>query len=240
MSSFITHFCRAVAVIATIFSLENGQAQWEVNLHAGGGLGQLRTDLYPATSRGEYQVVDRRFSWLLGGSAAHKLSGPLSFSTGLYWSFISGHDEYWSQDVKIMATDRQVHYLYLPLMIQLDLGRFRFGAGYQLGTPLVGSGTFHTYPYANGLGEYSTKEYNDLALTPTDFGAVGEFSFRISDRMGSGFRYYYGLQNVKDPSDGYRSPLMTEQFVLTISYSILPKRKAKAEGTPVQEVVPVE
>ena len=139
-----------------------------------------------------------------------------------------------------MATDRQVHYLYLPLMIQLELGRFRFGAGYQLGTPLVGSGTFHTYPYANGSGEYSTKEYNDLVLTPTDFGAVGELSFRITDRMGSGFRYYYGLQNVKDPSDGYRSPLMTEQFVLTISYSILPKRKAKVEGTPVQQVVPVE
>jgi len=145
----------------------------------------------------------------------------------LYWSFIAGHDEYWSQDVKVMATDRQVHYLCVPLMVQLELGRFRFGADYQLRTPLFGSGTFHTYPYANGFGEYSTMETNDLALTAMDFGAVGELGFRISDRAGLGMQYYYGLQNVKDPSDGIRSPLMNEQLVLIITYSILPKRKAR-------------
>ncbi len=229
-----------MGLVGLLLTVASAQAQWEVRVLAGGGTGRMRTDLYPATSRGEYQVVDRRFSCLLGGSATHKLSGPLSFSTGLYWSFIAGHDEYWQQDVKIMATDRQVHYLYVPLMVQLDLGRFRFGAGYQLGTPVVGSGTFHTYPYANGWGEYSTKEYSDLALTPTDFGAVGELGLRFSDRMALGIRYYYGLQNVKDPSDGIRSPLMNEQLVLTIGYRVLPKRKVKAEDTPKQETVPVE
>ena len=229
-----------MGLVGLLLSMASAQAQWEVRVLAGGGNGRMRTDLYPATSRGEYQVVDRRFSWLLGGSATHKLSGPLSFSTGLYWSFIAGHDEYWQQDVKIRATDRQVHYLYVPLIVQLDLGRFRFGAGYQLGTPVVGSGTFHTYPYANGLGEFSTTETNDLLLKPTDFGVVGELGLLLSDRMALGIRYYYGLQNVKDPSDGVRSPLMNEQLVLTIGYNILPKRKAKAGETPVQETVPVE
>lgn len=240
MDRIAAFFFRAAMLVGSVFSGREAVAQWEVRVLAGGGAGQMRTDLYPATSRGEYQVVDRRFSWLLGGSATHKLSGPLSFSTGLYWTFIAGHDEYWQQDVKIRATDRQVHYLYVPMMVQVDLGRFRFGAGYQLGTPLVESGTFNTYPYADGSGEYSTKEYKDLVLTPTDFGALGELGFRFADRMEVGARYYYGLQNVKDPSDGYRSPLRNEQLVLTISYRILPKHKAKTEEAPVKEPVPVE
>ncbi len=229
-----------MGLVGLLLSVASAQGQWEVGVLAGAGTGRMNTDLWPATGRGEYQVVDRRFSWLLGASATHKLSGPLSFSTGLYWSFIAGHDEYWQQDVKIMATDRQVHYLYVPLMVQLDLGRFRFGAGYQLGTPVVGSGTFHTYAYANGLGGSSTTETNDLLLKPTDFGTVGELGLRFSDRMALGIRYYYGLQNVKDPSDGYLAPLMNEQLVLTIGYNILPKRKAKPGETPVQETVPVE
>ena len=229
-----------MGLVGLLLSVVSAQGQWEVGVLVGAGTGRMNTDLWPATGRGEYQVVDRRFSWLLGGSATHKLSGPLSFSTGLYWSFIAGHDEYWQQDVKIRATDRQVHYLNVPLIVQLDLGRFRFGAGYQLGTPFMESGTFHTYPYANGWGEYSNKEYSDLALTRTDFGAVGELGLRFSDRMALGIRYYYGLQNVKDPSDGIRSPLMNEQLVLTIGYNILPKRKAKSGETPVEETVPVE
>jgi hypothetical protein len=98
-----------MGLVGLLLTVVSAQAQWEVRVLTGGGAGRMRTDLYPATSRGEYQVVDRRFSWLLGGSAIHKLSGPLSFSTGLFWSFIAGHDEYWSQDVKIMATDGQVH-----------------------------------------------------------------------------------------------------------------------------------
>jgi len=238
MDRIAAFFFRAAMLVGSVFSGYEAAAQWEVRVLAGGGAGRMRTDLYPATSRGDYQVVDSRFSWLLGGSATHKLSGPLSFSTGLYWSFIAGHDEYWQQDVKIRATDRQVHYLCLPMLVQVDLGRIRLGAGYQLATPLVESGTFYTYPYANGLGEYSTKEYKELNLKTTDFGVVGELSCHVTDRMGLGLRYYYGLQNVKDPSDGYTSPLMNEQLVLTVSYRILPKRKA--EEAPVQEPVPAE
>ncbi|MBL0035100.1 MAG: PorT family protein [Flavobacteriales bacterium] len=240
MHRITAFFCHAAILVGSVFSGQEAIAQWEVRVLAGGGAGQMRTDLNPTTSRGDYQVVDSRFSWLLGGSATHKLSGPLSFSTGLYWSFIAGHDEYWSRDVKTSAVDRQVHYLCLPMMVHVDFGRFRFGAGYQLATPLMESGTFYAYPYANGLGEYGTVETKELNLKPTDFGVVGELGFRIADRMEVGARYYYGLQNVKDPRDGYTSPLMNEQLVLTISYRILPKRKAKAEEAPVQEPVPAQ
>lgn len=227
-----------MGLAASLVAVAPLQAQWEVGLQAGAGTGRINTDLFPATSRGDYQVVDQRFSWLLGGSATHKLSGPLSFSTGLYWSFIAGHDEYWSQDVKIIEADREVHYLCIPMLVQLDLGRFRFGAGYQMGAPLVESGTFNRYPYANGFGEYSTQETKDLHLKAMDFGALGELSFRIADRMRAGVRYYCGLQNIKDPSDAYISPLMNEQLVLTVGYSILPKRKAKE--VPMQEAAPTE
>jgi hypothetical protein len=164
----------------------------------------------------------------------------MSFSTGLHWSFIAGHDEYWSQEVKVMATDRQVHYLCLPLLVHLDLSRFGFGLGYQLGTPLIESGTFYRYPYANGFGEYSEQEVEDLGLKSTDFGLVGEFDYQISDRVGVGARYYYGLQDIKDHSDGILWPLMNEQLVLTISYRILPKPKAKTEEAPTEQAQPSE
>lgn len=227
-----------LCVVGLLISMAPARAQWDMGLQLGAGVGRINTDLYPATSRGEYQVVDGRYSWLFGVSAAHKLSGPVSFSTGLYWSFIAGHDEYWSQGVKIMEADRQVHYLYLPLVVRATIGRFGFGAGYQLGTPLIERGTFTRYPYANGFGEYSSQQVSDLVLERTDFGVVGELGFRISDRIGSGVRYYYGLQNIKDPSDGYRSPLMNEQLVIAVSYTILSQRKAKE--TPVKDEVPIE
>jgi len=227
-----------MGLAASLLAVAPLQAQWEVGLQAGAGSGRINTDLFPATSRGEYQVLEQRFSWLIGGSVTHKLYGPLSFSTGMYWSFIAGHDEYWSQEVKIMAADRQIHYLCLPMVVQLNLGRFGVGVGYQLGTPLVERGTFNRFPFANGHGESSTQETNDLYLKRTDFGALGELRFRITDRMTSGIRYYFGLQNIKDPGDGYRSPLMNEQLVLTVGYNILSKRKA--DETPMQETVPTE
>lgn len=170
----------------------------------------------------------------------HKLSGPVGFSTGLYWSFIAGHDEYWQQDVKIMETDRQVHYLSLPMMVHVVLGRLWIGAGYQLAAPLVQSGTFNTYPYSNGFGGTSTIETNDLGLKSTDFGVVGEVNCRITDRVGSGIRFYNGLQNVKDPSDGILWPLMNEQVAITLHYQILPRRRVKAEEVPVKQLEPVE
>jgi hypothetical protein len=241
MDRMAAFFFRAAMLVGSVFLGHESAGQWEVRVLAGGGLGQIRTELYPATSRGEYQVVDRRFSWLLGGSATHKLSGPLSFSTGLYWSFIAGHDEYWQQDRKFLVEDRQVHYLCLPMMVNVEVHRFHLGAGYQLATPLIESGTFAYYYSVWGVGlEDKIIDTKDLGLKHTDLGVLGEFGYRISDRMDIGARYYYGLQDIKDHTDGTRSPLMNEQLVLTVSYRILPKRRAKAEEAPVQEPVPAE
>jgi hypothetical protein len=101
-------------------------------------------------------------------------------------------------------------------------------------------GTLNRYPYADGSGYLTTQETNDLNLKRTDFGAVGELSFRITDRIGAGLRYYYGLQNIKDPSDGFVAPWMNEQLVLTLSYQVFAKRNAKPEETPVQDPAPAE
>lgn len=239
MHRITTFFCQAAMLCGSVFSGHDALAQWEVRVLVCGGLGQIRTDLNPTTSRGDYQVVDSHFSWLLGGSARHKLTGPLSFSTGIHWSFIAGHDEYWSQDVKVQETDCQVHYLCLPMAVHVEFHRFRIGAGYQLATPLLESGTFYTYAYPNGFGNYSRTETKDLGLKHTDFGVIGELGYFISDRFEVGARYYYGLQDIKDYTYIFPS-LMNEQLVLTVSYRILPKRKAKVEEAPVQETVPAE
>lgn len=221
-------------MLAVLF-VSAAHAQWNIRITGGAGLSRMNTDLSPVTSRGEFQVVDRCFSWMLAGSATHKVTGRLSFTTGLYWSFIAGHDEYWIQNVKVQEADRRVHYLSLPMMVHVEFGRFRFGAGYQLATPIVASGTFYTYPYANGFGEYSATETKKLGLKHTDIGVVGELGYHISDQIDVGAHYYYGLQDVKDHSDGIRSPLHNEQFVITVGYRVLPKVKAK----PSEEVKPL-
>lgn len=234
-------FCHAAMLVGSVFSVHQAEAQWEVRVLAGGGAGRMRTDLFVTTSRGDYQVVDSRFSWLVGGSVTHKLSGPLSFSTGLFWSYIASHDEHWSQGKMIRYRDQQVHYLALPMVVQVEVWRLRLGAGYQLSTPLGGSGTYANLYSAYGFGlEDQIYEYDDLGLKPVDMGVVGELEYRISDRLDAGGRLYYGLLDAKDHSDGFMFPQMNEQLVLTVGYRILPKRTAKAEEAPVQEPVPAQ
>ncbi len=172
----------------------------------------------------------------------HALSGPFRFGTGLRWSCFNGHEEYWSQAKKIQENDRQAHYLYLPLVLSVELAGIRIGAGYQFGIPVVQSGTFRTYPYANGSGQTSSYETTGLGLMPTDFGVLGELEYRFTDRIGGGLCYYMGLQDVKDHDDGFRSPLWNEQALFTISYLILPRSKQKKEKEPPAEkpIVPEE
>ena len=141
----------------------------------------------------------------------------------------------------IRYRDQQVHYLALPMVVQVEVWRLRLGAGYQLSTPLGGSGTYANLYSTYGFGlEDQIYEYDDLGLKPVDMGVVGELEYRISDRLDAGGRLYYGLLDAKDHSDGFMFPQMNEQLVLTISYRILPKRKAKAEEAPVQEPVPAQ
>lgn len=91
------------------------------------------------------------------------------------------------------------------MILRADVGLFGFGLGYQLGTPVAKKGTFHRYPYADGSGYLTTQETNDLSLIRMDPGAVGELSFRMTDRMGAGVRYYYGLQTSRTyATDPYR------------------------------------
>lgn len=234
-------FFRAAMLVGSVFLGHESAAQWEVRVLAGGGQSRMRTDLFVTTSRGDIQVVDSRFSWLFGGSATHNISGPLSFATGLYWSFIASHDEHWSQGKMIRYRDQQVHYLALPLMVQVEVWHLRLGAGCQLSTPLGGSGTYANLYSAYGFGlEDQIYEYSDLGLKPVDMGVVGQLEYRVSDRVDAGGRLYYGLVDAKEHSDGIMFPQMNEQLVLTVSYRILPKHKAKVEEAPVQEAVPVE
>ena len=213
--------------------------QWELGVMAGGGAGRIRTDLYPATSRGEYQVVDHRFTWCVGGTLSHALSRLLQFSTGLHWSFIAGHDEHWHPGVMIRSTDRAAHYLCLPMMVDVSLWRFRIGTGFQVATPLIERGTFRTFPSANGYGTPTSEEVDDIGLKHTDFGAVASIDIQLTKLTQAGLRYYHGLQDVKDHTDGLISPLMNQQLVLTFGYRILPKRKPKAKEAPV-EPMPTE
>lgn len=132
----------------------------------------------------------------------------------------------------IQEVDRQVQYLALPMLLSAHYGRFRIGAGYQLAVPLIESGTYCTYPYANGLGSYTTFNTEELGLLGTDMGVVVEAGSRVTDRWELGARYYHGFQDIKDHRDGYLSPLMNQQVLVTISFRILPWRGQKVDPTP--------
>lgn len=216
---------------------------WEVRILAGGGIGKMETDLHPTVSRGDRQVVDVRSSWILGGRVSHPVSGPLSLSIGVHWSHIAGHDEYWSQGKKIEEEDRQVHYLCLPMLVQVAFHRIHLGAGYQLALPLTGSGKFHSYPYANGYGRDVVYVAKDLGLKALDMGLVVEATYHFSDRIDAGVRYFHGVQDMKDHSDGILFPLLNRQLLLTVGYRILPRlgpkagTKASPESEPAAEPV---
>jgi hypothetical protein len=78
-----------------------------------------------------------------------------------------------------------------------------------------------------------------MGLKHTDFGAVASIDIQLTKLTQAGLRYYHGLQDVKDHTDGLISPLMNQQLVLTFGYRILPKRKPKAKEAPV-EPMPTE
>ena len=139
----------------------------------------------------------------------------------------------------IRSTDRAVHSLCLPMMVDVSLWRFRIGTGLQVATPLVERGTFRTFPSANGYGTPTSEEVDDMGLKHTDFGAVASIDIQLTKLTQAGLRYYHGLQDVKDHTDGLISPLMNQQLVLTFGYRILPKRKPKAKEAPV-EPMPTE
>jgi hypothetical protein len=225
-----------VVAVAQLFVLSSCCGQWRVDILAGGGTGRIRTDLYPIESRGEYQVVERRPSLFLGFTAGHTISGPLSFSTGLNWTMISGHDEYWIRGYRVSVSDRKVQYLYAPLIVSFEFHRMRIGGGYQLGVPIHGSGDFsQNYSW---LGpDDRTYSTDDLGLRKVDLGVVGELAYRPLDRVTICARYYYGLQDVKDHSDWEMSPLWNEQLVVVVGYQLFPKRARDPEPKAVPEEI---
>ncbi len=208
-------------------------AQWEVGLQAGAGTGRINTDVFAVTSRGEYQVVDQLPSWTAGAWAAHPITGKLVFSTGLHWTSIGGHDEHWQRDNLSRSTDHRYHFLSVPMLVQVDLGKFRFGGGYRFGIPLGGHVTYtqHAWEFSwNQQDVVSTT--NSPLLEWADMGFVAEATFRGPARLEFGLRYYRGLLDIRDHSDGFMAPLYPEQFVLTVGYRLLPKRASKEVAPP--------
>ena len=189
----------------------------------GGGAGRIRTNLFPLDSRGEYQVVSYRPSWMAGAVALHPLSTHVAFRTGLYWSFISGHDEYWMKGQLYAEADRRIHYLCLPLLVQVEFHGVHLAAGYRAGFALHEDGTFITHNEEDDL--YTTE---NLGLKRLDMGLAAELGYRVSDRIDLGIDYYYGVRDIKDHSDGYLSPLMNEQLVFVVGYRIIPRLQPKA------------
>ncbi|MBX2971634.1 MAG: hypothetical protein KF797_00885 [Flavobacteriales bacterium] len=67
-------------------------------------------------------------------------------------------------------------------------------------------------------------------------GVVAEAGVRLCERFDVGVRAYRGLQDVKDHSDGFMSPLFNDQLVLTVGYVLHQGRKRQQEGSPVEAV----
>lgn len=209
--------------------------QWDVSVFGGAGLGRLPTDLMPVTSRGEFQEVHSGPSWSAGLAVRHVISAPLHFATGIHWTSMSGRDEYWLRGFMVSSAERRLSYVSLPMLLELDLWRLRMGGGFQVGYLVAQQGwfiqdlTFLSGPYT----ETSTQE---LGLRDFDIGLVGRISFMLTPRWEAGIRFYRGMTDIKDHTDGYLSPLWTQQLIGTVAYRLWPKcGKAEQPATPVPE-----
>lgn len=210
------------------------QAQWEVGVQAGAGTGRINTDVFAATSRGEYQVMDQRPSWAAGIWAVHPISGKLVFTTGLHWSSVGGHDEHWQRGYLARSNDHRYHFLSVPMLVQVEFGKFRLGGGYRFGIPLGGRTTYTQHAWEFSLYEHDVvSSTNSPLLEWADMGFVAEASFRGPSQLEFGLRYYRGLLDIRDHSDGFMALLFPEQLVLTVGYRLLPGKGMKNAQAPV-------
>lgn len=198
--------------------------QWEASAFGGAGLGRLPTDLMPVTSRGEFQKILFGPSWLAGLQVRHALSGPLHFATGIHWTCITGRDEYWLRGAMYMSTERRLGYVSLPMLVELDAWRMQLGGGFQFGYLAAQQGWF-TQDLTFVYGPYAESQTNELGLHAIDIGLAARLSIAIAERWNAGLRYYRGLADIKDHTDGRLSPLWTEQAVLTVAYQLLPRKR---------------
>lgn len=207
-------------------------AQWDLHFQAGAGTGRCVTDLGPLSSRGEYQVLEHRPSWTAGLRAGHTITGRLLFTTGLHWTSIGGYDELWVRDRLANSMEHRYHLLTLPLMVQLRLGRFRVGGGYRFGVPLGGKQTYTQYSsvFSPGSTDLVSTTNNPL-LEWADMGLLAEASYHGPGRMEFGLRYYRGLVDIRDHSDGFMAPVYPEQVVLLVGYRLLPGKAEREAPT---------
>ena len=205
-------FEKVLVVIIALDLAPQAFGQWEVGAFAGAGASRINTDMQYVASRGEYQVVDKRFSWALGATVSHSIVMNAHFRTGLIWSAFAGHDELWIRENLTSEEDRKLNYLHVPLLVDFEFHRIRIGAGCQLGilTHAWGSFTDHD-PWMVGSPNDQSYTTDQLGLKEMDLGLVAEAGYGITARIEAGVRYYYSMHDIKDHSDGIRAPLSPEQ-----------------------------
>ena len=222
----------AIAVAALLLPAAHARGQWEVRAMVGPGLSRINTDMHLALGRDEAQAVQHRFSWLLGATATHPITDKLDFGTGLCFSAFNGNNELWIRGNLAQEQQWQLQYLHLPLIVHFRWQGAHVGAGYQLGIPVAGAITFTNHNTWMGMPDQRSSTHR-LDLLRVDAGIVAEAGYDLGKKFGVGLRYYRGLSDIKDHSDGLMDPLYPEQFVLVVSYGLLPKAKPAKPEVPV-------
>ncbi len=222
----------AIAVAALLLPATQARGQWEVRAMGGPGLSRINTQMHLARGRDEAQVVQHRFSWLLGATATHPIMDKLDISSGLLWSAFNGNNELWIRGNLTQEQQWRIQFLYLPLMVHFRWRSAHIGAGYQYGIPVAGTITFTDHNAWMGMADQQTSTH-DLGLLRADMGVVAEAGYDPGKKIGAGLRYSRGLADIKDHSDGLIDPLYTEQLVLVLSYRLLPRaRSAPPDPAP--------
>ncbi|HMQ77410.1 MAG TPA: hypothetical protein PKE21_16520 [Flavobacteriales bacterium] len=205
--------------------------QWQLSVFGGAGLGRLPTDLMPATGRGETQKIFFGTSWSAGLQVRHVLSGPLHFATGIHWTCISGRDEYWIGEFMPNSAERRLGYVSLPMLVEVDAWRLQLGAGFQCGYLAAQKGRF-IRDLMFVPGSTTVTETRELGLRAFDIGLAARLTTTIAERWNVGIRFFRGLADIKDHTDGQLSPLWTQQLIAVVAYRILPKGRRSKQGSP--------
>ncbi|MBS1547573.1 MAG: PorT family protein [Bacteroidetes bacterium] len=222
-----------ILVAALLFPSAHALGQWEVRAYGGAGLSRLNTQMHLAQGRDEAQTVQYRFSWLLGATAAHPITDKLTFGSGLCWSAFNGHNELRIRGNLTQEQQWELQYVYLPLMINFRWQGVHVGAGYQFGVPVANTIAFTDHNAWMGMAD-SRSSTHRLDLLRTDMGVVAEAGYAFGGKVGAGIRYYRGLCDIKDHSDGMMDPYYTEQFAVVLSYCFLRQANTQPQA-PVPE-----
>ncbi len=121
-----------------------------------------------------------------------------------------------------VEVNRYIHYLSLPLTIELNLSNFQIGIGIRNSLRLLGGGRNQQIEVINGEEVKRTTKLKSSEYRYHDWGPIIKLDYKIAKKVKVSWFYYRGFANIHS-NESVRSRVKAwkaRQMVLGITYSI--------------------